>query len=100
MGCSQIYSKPFIIRDWKIQLNQKLKIKNILGQELEIWLCNTQDKIIVISIINLQGSYNIKIASQNDILAQVQLKLNNITFAKLNLNLMYILFKSHRINKR
>ncbi len=88
MGCSQICSKPFIIRDWKIQLNQKLKIKNILGQELEIWLCNTEDKIIVISIINSQGSHNIKIASQNDISAELQLKLNNITFAKLNLNLM------------
>ena len=42
MACSEAYSKPFQVRESQSNLNkQRLKIKNILADQLEIWLCNT-----------------------------------------------------------
>lgn len=34
MGCSEIDSKPFKIKDFDFSIDERLKIKNILGNEL------------------------------------------------------------------
>lgn len=49
LGCSEVHSKTIKINNSLTLLQgQKLKTNNILGDQLEIWLCNTENKIIVL----------------------------------------------------
>lgn len=47
MSCSRVDTRVFKIHSNIMRLNEKLKIRNICAKELEFWLCNTQNKILV-----------------------------------------------------
>ena len=44
---SRTDARPFKIREEVTNVGQTLEVSNIAGKELELWLCNLSDKIIV-----------------------------------------------------
>lgn len=47
MACSKTVTKVFRLTGLNTPISQVLKIANVAGKELEFWLCNKKNKIIV-----------------------------------------------------
>ena len=57
LACSRTTTKVFKLKGEITPIAQNLKIRNIAGKELEFWLCNNRNKIIVLPLLFRQMLY-------------------------------------------
>jgi hypothetical protein len=54
LSCSRVDTKVFKANSEIVKIDQKLKIRNIVAEELEFWFCNTHNKIIVSFVLDFR----------------------------------------------